>query len=479
MTNVDNIVNNFKKTDGATDIDYDELWKKALVLIEMEVSGANFKTWFKDSFILKIENSVLELGIPNKIVKDWLSRKYHTFLLKTLSNIGLQIKNIEYVVSKKHKVDEQINNGGDLENWADQNENSKNTLPILNKKMMVNKNDGLNPKYTLNSFIVGKFNQLAHAAAEAVINNPGLAYNPLFIYGATGYGKTHLIQALGNKLKEKYENYTVFYVTAEKFTVDYVNAIKTGKANSFKDKYRRYDLLIMDDIQFIAEKEQTQEELFHLFNAMYDQNKQIVFSSDKHPNQIPGFAERLKSRFAAGMIAEISNPDFESRIEIIKSKLELKKLNFSNKKIEFIAKNTSGNIRELEGVVNHIVIYSNIEQDEISEEKILEIIEQITPKSDCVDPELVLTRVSEYYKIDGEDLKKKTRKKDIVHPRQVLMFILREDLDVSFLNIGNLLGGRDHSTVIHSYEKIKKELNTSSTLKKEIEEIRNILKSKY
>ena len=453
------------------DINYDELWKKALVYIEMNVSGTNFKTWFKDSFIIQINNSVLELGVPNKIVKDWLSQKYHTFLLKTLSDIGVEIKNIDYVVAKRQKPETPNNTEGGAK--------TKDTLPIKTQSLRVDQADGLNPKYSLETFVVGKFNQLAYAAAEAVIDNPGLAYNPLFIYGATGHGKTHLIQAIGNKLKEKYDDYKTFYVTAEKFTVDYVNAIKTGKANSFKDKYRQYDLLIMDDIQFIAEKEQTQEELFHLFNAMYDQNKQILFSSDKHPNQIPGFAERLKSRFAAGMIAEISSPDFESRIEIIKNKLNQKNTSLSSRQIEFIAKNTFGNIRELEGVVNHIVIFTKIPDNKLTDSKIMEIIEQISPKNDNIDPELVLTRISEYYKIDEEDLKKKTRKRDIVHPRQVLMYLLREDFDVSFLNIGKLLGGRDHSTVIHSYEKVRKDLKTNIKLQKEIDELRNIIKEKY
>lgn len=457
-------------------MNYDEIWSKALVYIEMNVSSANFKTWFKDSFILNIQNGVVELGVPNKIVKDWLSQKYHTFILKTLTDLGLDIKGIDYIVSKKNPkstVPEQ----NDVN--TTKGEEGMYKLPISNSKMKVNKNDGLNPKYTLDNFVVGKFNQLAHAAATAVIDNPGLSYNPLFIYGATGHGKTHLIQAVGNKLKEIFDNYKVFYVTAEKFTVDYVNAIKSGKANSFKDKYRQYDLLIMDDIQFIAEKEQTQEELFHLFNAMHDHNKQIVFSSDKHPNQIPGFAERLKSRFSAGMIAEISNPDFESRIELVRNKFIEKGISVPNKTIEFIAKNTQGNIRELEGIVNRVIIQINVDSKVPKNEEILEIISEIAPSNRNIDPEKVLERVSEYYKVSVDDLCKKTRKKEIVHPRQVLMFILREDLDVSFLNIGKLLGGRDHSTVIHSYEKVKSNLNNDYKLKKEIDEIRAIINEKY
>ncbi len=454
-----------------------EIWQKALVYIEMNVSSANFKTWFKDSFAISFKNGVLDVGVPNKIVKDWLSQKYHTFIMKTLSDIGLEVKNIDYIVTKKQKVEP-----------VGQNENQKTTptdnsnahkLPILNKKMLVNSNDGLNPKYSLETFVVGKFNQLAHAASLAVIDNPGLSYNPLFVYGATGHGKTHLIQAVGNKLKENFDEYKVFYVTAEKFAVDYINSLKSGKANSFKDKYRQYDLLIMDDVQFIAEKEQTQEELFHLFNAMYDRNKQIIFSSDKHPNQIPGFAERLKSRFAAGMIVEISNPDFESRIEIIRTKLNQKAVSLPNKTVEFIAKNTLGNIRELEGVINQIIIRFNVDGKTPKDEVILEIISQIIPSVKNIEPEVVLKRVAEYYKVSEDDIKKKTRKKEIVHPRQVLMYLLREDFDVSFFNIGLLLGGRDHSTVIHSYEKIKKSLKKDYKLKKEVDEIRSIIQEKY
>ncbi len=446
----------------------EELWSKVLKHVELELSAANFKTWFKDTFILNINNNVLELGVPNKIVKDWLSQKYHIFILKILSGQGLNIKNIEYKVHKKMQVAKEEGVG----------ESVNKTLPIKNK-MYVNVKDNLNPKYTFESFVVGKFNQLAHAAAEAVIENPGIIYNPLFIYGSTGHGKTHLIQAVGNYLKNRLEDFKVFYVTSEKFTVDYVNAIKSGKANSFKDKYRQYDLLIMDDIQFIANKEQTQEELFHLFNAFHDQNKQIVFSSDKHPNQIPGFAERLKSRFAAGMIAEIPAPDFESRIEILKLKAQKQGVALSQKLAEFVAENLEGNIRELEGILNYIVIQYKINNKEPDFDSVLNTISQIYKPKNNISPQKILEHVTQYYKISKNDIKKKTRKREVVYPRQVLMYILREYYDVSFPSIGDLLGGKDHTTVMHSYEKIKKDLLKDPKLKKEVEEILLILKQNY
>jgi chromosomal replication initiator protein len=451
---------------------YNELWEKVLVHIEMEISSANFKTWFKDTFIIDFYNNVIELGVPNKIVKDWLAHKYHTFILKTINEFDANIKNIEYTIAKKPK--QKTNT---LKKDSEEEEEKIVKLPITHK-MSVSKNDNLNPKYTFDTFIVGKFNQLAHAAANAVIENPGITYNPLFIYGSTGHGKTHLIQAVGNQLKSKIEDYKVFYVTAEKFTVDYVNAIKAGKGNIFKDKYRRYDLLIMDDVQFIAEKDGTQEELFHLFNAMHDHNKQIVFSSDKHPNQIPGFAERLKSRFSAGMIAEIPTPDIESRIEILKAKANFQNADIDYEIINFIAKELVGNIRELEGILNNVIIQTKVKGSKLNEKEVLEIIKQLSKPVQNLGPKSVMEKITDFYGINIDDVKKKTRKKEIVHPRQVIMYILREDLDISFPTIGEHLGGRDHTTVIHSYEKVKKSIETDPVLEREIEEIRELLKHK-
>lgn len=456
----------------------EELWSKILKRIEMEVSGPNYKTWFKDTFPISLNNNVLEIGVPNKIVKDWLADKFHTLILKIVSEFVENIKNIEYTVAKKQDFikNQELGNVKEdtlSEELAEEGTKTVETLPIY-QEMKVSEEDNLNPKYTFDTFVVGKFNQLAYAAAEAVIKNPGLMYNPLFVYGDTGHGKTHLLQAIGNKLKKDIDGFKVYYVSSEQFAIDYVNAIKSGKANSFKDKYRKYDLIIMDDIQFIADKEQTQEELFHLFNAMHDKNKQVIFSSDKHPNQIPGFAERLKSRFAAGMIVEIPAPDYESRLEILKTKAKLHDIELKTEILETIAKELPGNIRELEGALNLVVMQAKVQNGKINTDKVKEIIRQLSRPRKNISINEVIEKIANYYEISVDELKKKSRKKNIVHPRQVIMYVLRELFNESFPSIGEALGGRDHTTVMHSYEKIKQDLKEDPALQREINEIKEM-----
>ena len=273
-----------------------ELWQNALVQIELGTSEASFRTWFRNTDIGGRDGSTVHVAVPSKIVKEWLMEKHHKLILKALRGQDSGIRAVEYTVHRAAPTQER--KPGRIQAPE---ENASLDLQAL----YIDKRDNLNPRYTFETFVVGPFNQLAHAAAKAVLDRPGLVYNPLFIYGSTGHGKTHLIQAIGNNFKKLHANKKVLYVTAERFAVDYINAVTSGRANNFKDQYRQYDVLIMDDVQFIAKTEKTQEELFHLFNAMHDNNKQIVFSSDKHPNFLPGFEDRLKGRFNAGMIAEI------------------------------------------------------------------------------------------------------------------------------------------------------------------------------
>ncbi|MAZ67257.1 chromosomal replication initiator protein DnaA [bacterium] len=443
-----------------------ELWQNTLVHIEMDISEASFRTWFKDTVIVKHDNDVVYIGVPNKIVKDWLQEKHHKVILKTLRGFDGSIRGVEYVVTKhaakKAAGDHrQIQSGG-------QNQ-------LLLQDMFIDKRDNLNPRYTFDSFIVGPFNQLAHAAAQAVIQNPGLSYNPLFIYGGTGHGKTHLIQAVGNYLKKTNSNRKVFYVTSERFAMDYVNAVKSGKANNFKDKYRQYDVLIFDDVQFIADKERTQEELFHLFNALYDNNKQIVFSSDKHPNSLLGLTERLKGRFSAGMVAEIPNPDVESRMEILKEKANQNSFGVSDEVLQYIAKEVPGNIRELEGLLNTLICKTQLKGKELSTQEVQNVVKHTTKPNKNISVADVVKKVSEYYEVEEQNIYKKTRKKEVVRPRQVIMYILREDFGISYPSIGEKLGGRDHTTVIHSCEKVKNEIKSDTVLDQEINHVRTLI----
>lgn len=447
--------------------DEKELWETCLQDIETTVSKANFSTWFKNTSIIKDDGGTIVVGVPNEFVKDWLSKKYEKAILKTLMGLSEHVRGIEFAITKHdHKPKEVV----DLK--------PKTTvgteLPL--QDLYINKEDNLNPRYIFDSFIVGPFNELAYAASQAIIKNPGAIYNPFFIYGGTGLGKTHLIQGIGNTIKKQYPEKKVHYTTLEKFSMDYVTSVQNNKTNNFKEKYRKYDVIIIDDIQFIGTKERTQEELFHLFNAFYEHNLQIVFSSDKHPNYIPGLEDRLKSRFASGMIVDINEPDYESRIAILKAKLKENNLLISDESVNYIAEVIQGNIRELEGSLNTIICQTQMKNRILTLQEVKTLIKHnIKPKKNVSVAEVVKV-ISDYYKIDDTIVYEKTRRKEIVKVRQMIMFILREDFNVSYPLIGQKLGGKDHTTVIHSFLKIKNDLKTDHLLSQELEELRAMFK---
>lgn len=441
-----------------------ELWQNALVQIELATSEASFRTWFRGTDIIGREGGTVHIAVPSKIVKEWLIDKHNKLILGILRTIDNSIRSIEYSVHRTPSAVER----------KTEKATSQNASLDL-QSLYIDKRDNLNPRYTFETFVVGPFNQLAHAAAKAVLDRPGLAYNPLFIYGATGHGKTHLIQAVGNYFKRSHANKKVFYVTSERFTTDYINAVRAGRANSFKDQYRQYDVLVMDDIQFIADREKTQEELFHLFNALYDNNKQIVFSSDKHPSLLSGFEDRLKGRFSAGMIAEIPEPDVESRIAIIRTKMEQLGFSLPDDIVSFLAENVRGNIRELEGILNMIVCRSQLKGKTVTQADVRSLIKHNVRPNKGISVEEVVRRISQYYEVAEKSIYEKTRKKEVVKPRQVIMYILREEFNVSYPSIGEKLGGRDHTTVIHSCEKIKEEMKRSPSLEQEVEHVRTLV----
>src|SRR3989344_1025046 len=442
-----------------------ELWQNALVQIELGTSQASFRTWFRNTDIAGRDGGMVQVAVPSKIVKEWLAEKHHKLILKALRSLDSTVRTVEYVVHRAVQTMER------KPQKAQSNENASFDLQAL----YIDKRDNLNPRYTFETFVVGPFNELAHAAAKAVLERPGLTYNPLFIYGSTGRGKTHLIQAIGNYFKKSHANKKVLYVTSERFAVDYINAVRAGHANNFKDQYRQYDVLIMDDVQFIANTEKTQEELFHLFNALRDNNKQIVFSSDKHPMLLPGFEDRLKGRFSAGMIAEIPEPDVESRIAIIKAKIETHGFSIPDDIIQYIAENVRGNIRELEGVLNMIVCKSQLKGKAISLADVRALIKHNVKPNKGVSVDEVVRRIAQYYDIAEKSIYEKTRKKEVVKPRQIIMYILREEFSVSYPSIGEKLGGRDNTTVIHSCEKIKEELKNNPALEQELDHVRALI----
>ncbi|HBV01352.1 MAG TPA: chromosomal replication initiator protein DnaA [Candidatus Taylorbacteria bacterium] len=447
--------------------DIKKLWEGALLEIELSVSKANFTTWFKDTSIARIEEGIVYLSVPNTFVKDWLLNKYHKFILRSLRNISEQIRALEYTVTK-----EDVRKREPL---AVQVDSSSLTSELPIQDYYVDKETNLNPRYTFDSFIVGPFNELAHAAALAIIKSPGITYNPLFVYGSTGHGKTHLIQAIGNKIRTLFPNYRIFYMTSEKFSQEFLSAMQNNRITQFKEKYRQYDCVIMDDIQFFSEKERSQEELFHLFNELYAHNKQIIFSSDRHPNYIQGLEERLKSRFAAGMTVDIPPPDRESRVSILKAKARLMKLKLADDAAEYISAALEGNIRELEGMLNSIMMKTEVKGGELGLLEIKEILKNTSKPKKALSAKEITKVIADFYSIDENHIYEKTRRKEVVKPRQLVMYILREDCRFSFPLIGQKLGGRDHTTVIHSCEKIRNEILEDPNLLQEINQIRALL----
>jgi len=446
----------------------EKIWKETLTEIELEISRPNFNTWFKKTFPLKQEGDVFYVGVPNEFNKEWLYTKFHKMILEKIKKFDSSIKNIEYLV--KRKGDAHKNHP--TKTTQNNEVTHRNSLPL--EKVAINKNSNLNEKYSFQSFVVGPFNELSYSASQAIIKKPGV-YNPLFIYGPTGLGKTHLIQATGNKIQSEYNNLNIFYTSSEKFSQDYVNALKNNTIINFKNKYRSYDVLIMDDIQFFSGKEKLQEELFHLFNILYDKGKQIIFSSDKHPNYIIGLEDRLRSRFSAGMIVDVTKPDYESRAALLKTKATQKKTAVSDEVIDFLASNLEGNVRELEGVLNAISIQTELRSRKLTINEVKSLIKNnVKPKKHLALEEIIKI-ISGFYSLDPEQVYAKIRKKEIVYVRQVIMYILREYFNISYPAIGKEIGGRDHTTVIHSYEKVTKNLKDDPNLNKEIEQLRAIL----
>jgi len=445
-------------------MEYKQLWQSVLVEMELNISSANFTTWFKDTRIVKEDGGIVVLSVPNAFVKEWLLTKYHSTILRSLRSLAGSVHSVEYVVNKEEsrRKDEVPTQG-------------LHTKELPLPEVQVNKDSNLNPRYTFETFVVGPFNELAHAAAQAIIKKPGIMYNPLFIHGPTGHGKTHLIQAIGNHIKTTSPGKKVYYMTSEQFGQDCMNALQHQKMNNFKEKYRKYDVLIVDDIQFFSDKQKFQEELFHLFNTLHDNNKQIIFSSDKHPYFITGLEERLKSRLSAGMTVDIPAPDKESRIAIVSSKARQQGVALSSEIIDYLAHTINGNIRDLEGAVNTLLCHAQLKNREISIIDVRNYIKNnIKPKKTIAVKDVVRI-VSDFYNIKEESIYEKTRHKEVIRPRQIIMYILREDFNISYPSIGQKIGGRDHTTVIHSCEKIKTDLKEDQSLLEEVGQIRNLL----
>ncbi len=448
-------------------MDPKELWQAVLAEIELSISKANFITWFKNTRIQSKKDGVVMISAPNGFTKEWLENKYNKLILKILRNNSPDIKEIKFVINSN--TAKNFSEVAKAETYIDQFKDSQ----LEFQEFELDKQTNLNPKYTFDNFIIGSYNELAQAAGRAIVNNLGALYNPLFIYGGVGLGKTHLLQAVGNELNKQYPNKKVKYLSSERFTSDLIDALSNKGMEGFKKKHHDIDTLIIDDIQFIAGKEKTQEEFFHIFNSLYQKNKQIIISSDRAPKAISTLEDRLRSRFEGGMIADISYPDLETRLAILQSKAKEKKLKIPDEVLTYIATHIQKNIRELEGALNRIVAYSQINNQIPDEKTASKILSQIikSPKK-ITNYRNILKAVAEFYDISYNELTSRSRRKELVHPRQITMYLIREELNGSYPYIGDKLGGRDHTTVMYAYQKITKEIENNESFKQEINLIR-------
>ena len=444
------------------DIDKDELMASIKKELEPEITKISFDTWIAPLGIKSIEGNNIVFTTTSEFQRDFIENKYRPLIFNTLR----YITNKDWTFSVVDLSKEQPEESSEVITDAD----DSNLQEIESNKST------LNPKYTFETFVVGNNNRFAHAAALAVGNEPSKSYNPLFLYGGVGLGKTHLMHAIGNRILELYKNYNVLYVTSEKFTNQLINAIKDNKNDMFRSKYRNIDVLLIDDIQFIAGKERIQEEFFHTFNALYEEGKQIIISSDKPPRDIPFLEDRLKSRFEWGLLADISCPDYETRLAILRKKAQDENIIIDDYILSNIANKIDSNIRELEGVFNKIVARASLTHSSITIELAEKIITEFKYESEkVISCDFIKETVAKYFSIEKDDLSGNKRSNDIAFPRQIAMYLCREVANMSYPQIGIDFGGRDHSTVMHACKKIEKEVKEKNNTKLIVDSVKNII----
>lgn len=436
-----------------------ELWENTLNILKTELTEVSFNTWIKSAIPLSNINGVLKLGVPNNFTKEILETRYKDLILNALKAISYQSYTIEIVIASEESAD------------LDESKTYKDKK--TNVKLSEDIPATLNPKYTFDSFVIGNSNRFAHAASLAVAESPAKAYNPLFIYGGVGLGKTHLMHAIGHYILQNNPKSKVVYVSSEKFTNELINSIKDDKNVEFRNKYRNVDVLLIDDVQFIAGKERTQEEFFHTFNALHDANKQIILSSDRPPKEIPTLEDRLRSRFEWGLIADIQPPDFETRIAILKKKADVENLNVSNEVMTYIATRIKSNIRELEGALIRVVAYSSLTNKDITVDLASEALKDIisNKQGKQITIPVIIEAVADYFNLRIEDFKSQRRTRNVAYPRQIAMYLCRKLTDTSLPKIGEEFGGRDHTTVIHAHDKITDGLKNDEGLQEAINSI--------
>ena len=437
-------------------MDIVSLWEKTLQLIKGELSPPSFNAFFKQIKPLQIQSNTLILLVPNDFTKGILEDRYLNLIESSVNQLSLKKHDIKFVLSEDDVAGLKRNH-----NIEEDDNKLKKNYP------------NLNPKYTFDTFVIGNSNRFAHAACVAVAEAPARAYNPLFLYGGVGLGKTHLMHAIGHHIMEQKKDPKVVYVSSEKFTNELINSIKDDRNEEFRNKYRNVDVLLIDDIQFIAGKERTQEEFFHTFNSLHEANKQIIISSDRPPKEIPTLEDRLRSRFEMGLITDIQAPDFETRMAILRKKAQMEDIDVPNEVTVYIAKNIKSNIRELEGALTRVVAYSSLTNKTISFELASEALKDIisTSKHEEINVNRIKEKVSSVFSLKMEDFNSKKRTRSISYPRQIAMYLSRELTDLSLPKIGEEFGGRDHTTVIHAHDKISKDIENNEDFKEKINKI--------
>ena len=447
-----------------------QLWTAALGELQIGLPRSTYDTWFKDTQALSEEDDVYVIGVPNAFAREWLENKFRTQVRQTLQHLIGRTVDVRFVTAS---------DGGQR---LGTQPGSATAAPQQQAGVQERRDAAaaaLNPRYTFATFVVGSNNRLAHAAALSVAERPGHSYNPLFVYGGSGLGKTHLMQAIGHAVIARHPKKRVAYATSEKFTNEFINSIRAQKGEDFRERYRRIDVLLIDDIQFIAGKEGTQEEFFHTFNAIHEEGKQIVISSDRPPKAITQLEDRLRSRFEWGLIADISAPDLETRIAILRAKAEAQNVAVPPPVVDFLAQRIVSNIRELEGALTRIVAYAALQAAPVTTQLAQEVLQNIlyNPQRKTLSPERIAETVARYYGIPLEQLKGKARDRQVVLPRQIAMYLMREETEAPLLRIGEVLGGRDHSTVLHGCEKIEREMAENDDFRRDVGALREALYS--
>ena len=450
------------------------MWQAVLGELEVSVTAANFNTWFKHTQLVSNENGRVVIGVPNVITKNWLEKKFDANIKATITKMHPEVKAIEYKVGAKPAAS-QASATTALPAKTNSRSASSQQISFGTGKPATH---NLNSRYTLENFVVGGSNDFAYAAAQAVAKNPGTKYNPLFMYGGVGLGKTHLMQAIGNEIYSKDPTKRIEYVTIESFTNEFIEAISKKRNGSFVDKYRNVDVLIIDDMQFLAGKEKTQDEFFHTFNALHQANKQIIISSDKPPKQLTMLEDRLISRFEMGITVDIQPPDLETRSAILQTKATAQGVILPLEVIDYLARHAQQNIRELEGALTKVIAafeYRGNALDLAAVQHLLAGEAMNRPKFKPLAPKLVLDKVAAYFDLHTADLVGPKRDKEIVLPRQIAMYLMRHDLHVSYPKIGIAVGGRDHTTAMHSVTKIERAIDADENMRSDLQAIREQL----